>query len=142
MRAELGRLIHECGLESIVELSGRTVTPEAALRELDIFVLPSLSNEGTSNALLEAMATGLPVVATRVGGNALVVEDEVTGFVISPGDAPGLAAALIRLIEDDALAARLGRAARARVETDYGLDRLIARVEALYVDALERRAAA
>jgi L-malate glycosyltransferase len=142
MRAELERLIHECGVESIVELSGRTVTPEAALRELDIFVLPSLSNEGTSNALLEAMATGLPVVATRVGGNALVVEDEVTGFVISPGDAPGLAAALIRLIEDDALAARLGRAARARVEADYGLDRLITRVEALYVDALERRAAA
>jgi glycosyltransferase involved in cell wall biosynthesis len=142
MRAELERLIHECGLESIVKLSGRTVTPEAILRELDIFVLPSVSNEGTSNALLEAMATGLPVVATRVGGSALVVEDEVTGFVISPGDVPGLAAALIRLIEDDALAARLGRAARARVEADYGLDRLITRVEALYVDALERRAAA
>jgi glycosyltransferase involved in cell wall biosynthesis len=114
--------------------------PEAALRDLDIFVLPSLS-EACSNGLMEAMATGLPVVVTSVGGNPGLVEDEVTGLLVPPGNAPALAKAIIRLVEDKALAARLGEQARTHARLDFRMERMVSRTEALYALALGGRTA-
>jgi glycosyltransferase involved in cell wall biosynthesis len=126
----------EClGLGGAVRLAGATLEPEAALRALDVFALPSLS-EASSNALLEAMATGLPVVATRVGGSMAAVEDGLTGLLVPPRDPAALAKALVTLLEDRRLAGRLGAAALTAVRAAHGLPAMLARVDALYARAL------
>ncbi len=135
LRPELEGLIQTLGLGGVAELRGTTTEPETALRTFDIFVLPSTS-ESCSNALLEAMATRLPVVATRVGGNLALVDDEKTGLLVPSGDPSALAKAVIRLIENPALAAELAVAGRDRVRAEFGIERLVARVEALYDRAL------
>jgi len=136
-RGELQAMIGGLGLADAVTLAGATDTPAAALRTLDVFALPSLS-EACSNALLEAMATGLPVVATRVGGSALAVEDGVTGLLVPPRDPAALAKALVTLIEDRRLAARLGAAALDYVRARHGLPAMLARLDALYARTLGR----
>ena len=112
-----------------MSLRGSTRTPEDALRRSDIFVLPSLS-EASSNVILEAMATGLPVVATRIGGTPALVGD--AGLLVPPGDPSALAAALLDLVRDPAAASRLGVAARSRALAEFGMNRMLERVEALY----------
>jgi glycosyltransferase involved in cell wall biosynthesis len=136
-REDLRTLIAGLGLGDAVTLAGATDAPAAALRGLDVFALPSVS-EASSNALLEAMATGLPVVATRVGGSALLVEDGVTGLLVPPRDPAALAKALVTLIEDRRLAARLGAAALDRVRAVHGLPAMLGRLEALYARTLGR----
>jgi glycosyltransferase involved in cell wall biosynthesis len=135
MRRELEALTAALGLTPLVTLPGSTTVPEVVLRDLDIFVLPSLS-EACSNGLMEAMATGLPVVATSVGGNPGLVEDEITGLLAPPGDAPALAKAISRLMEDKALAARLGEQARTHARLAFSMERMVTRTEALYAQAL------
>ena len=134
-RPEIERLVRHLGLQGTLELGGATTEPETALRALDIFVLPSIS-ESCPNALLEAMATALPVVATRVGGVPAFVEDGRTGLLVPPGDHATLAEAIVRLIKDPEFAALLGARARERVQSESGLDRMMARIEALYERAL------
>src|SRR5262249_37120001 len=135
VRADLERLIQDVGLSGSVTLHGATAKPEDAMRAMDIFVLPSLS-EACSNVLLEAMASGLPVVATRVGGTPALVEDEVTGLLVPAGDPAALAKAIIQLVEDPGLAERMGAGGRELVRARFGLDRMLLRVEALYARAL------
>jgi glycosyltransferase involved in cell wall biosynthesis len=110
-RAMLEELAASLGLGSRVIFAGlsHNVAPYYALA--DVFVLPSLS-EGSPNALLEAMASGLPIVATSVGGVPEIVFDEVTALLGAARDPQFLARAVDRLLGDDALARRLGRAAR------------------------------
>jgi glycosyltransferase involved in cell wall biosynthesis len=95
-----------------------------------IFVSSS-RREPFANANLEAMAAGLPIVATRVGGNVEMVEDEVNGLLVEPENPEALAAAVLRLLAEPRLADVMGRAARARVEP-YAWDRMVDRYEALY----------
>ena len=135
MRADLERQIRELGLDDAVELPGSTASPEVALRTLDIFVLPSLS-EACSNGLLEAIATRLPVVATSVGGNGALVEDEVTGLLVPPGDPSALAKAITRLIQAPDLATDLSTRGLDRLRSSLGIDRTVARIEALYGEVL------
>lgn len=135
LRPDLERLIHRLRLNGVVELCGTTTEPELALRKLDIFVLPSIS-EACSNALLEAMATGVAVVATRVGGNPFLVKEEQTGLLVPPRDPAALAKAIIRLIDDPVLAAELADRGRDRVRAKHSIDQLLARIEALYERAL------
>lgn len=134
-RPGLERLVRALGLEEVVEIRGATLQPEAALRDLDIFVLCSTS-EACPNALLEAMATGLPVVAARVGGIPALIKDGENGLLVTPGDQSSLVRAIIRLIEDPAFAASVGVRAREHVHREFGLDRMMARIEALYDRAL------
>jgi glycosyltransferase involved in cell wall biosynthesis len=103
-----------------VRLIGRRPPAEVAtvLRSSDVFVLASLS-EGISNAVLEGMATGLPVVTTRAGGMAEAVTDGVEGLLVELGDPDELAAALVRLAADPEEAAAMGRRGRRRVEADF-----------------------
>lgn len=107
----------------------------AVLPELDVFVLPSLW-EGFGLVLLEAMAAGRPVVASSVGPIPEVVLDGQTGLLVRPGDSDALADAVVRVLTDRELAARLGRCGRARVERAFGVREMVARTEAVYQELL------
>src|SRR5262249_27050961 len=106
-RPELEQLIHEFQLKGRIHLLGDRDDIAQVLRALDIFPLPSLG-EGLSNAILEAMATGLAVVATHVGGNPELVHDSVTGFLVAPRSTDALASTLRRYLEDPMLVRRHG----------------------------------
>jgi glycosyltransferase involved in cell wall biosynthesis len=101
------------------------------LRSLDVFVLGSL-REGISNTVLEAMATGLPVVASASGGNLELIEDKATGRLVKPASSEELAAVLLDYARDEKLRAAHGRAARARAEREYSLDRMLTDYQSLY----------
>lgn len=135
LRSDLDALIRARGLTGIVEMPGPTRQPETALRGCDVFVLPSLS-EASSNVVLEAMSTGLPVVATRVGGLPGLVEDEGTGLLVPPNDAPALSQAILRLLETPDLASTMGARGRARALGEFSLERMAERVDTFYCRAL------
>jgi len=137
LRTDLESLVSQLGLSGAVQFRGATDEPEVALHELDIFVLPSFS-EACSNALLEAMAAGLAVVTTRVGGNPALVEHETSGLLVPPGDSAALARAIIRLLENPQLAEELGASARDMVHSNFGLEQMLSRVQALYERALSK----
>jgi glycosyltransferase involved in cell wall biosynthesis len=129
--AEVQALAANLGLADKVHFLGTRSDVPDLLRALDVFVLPSYS-EGLSLALLEAMAGGLPVIATAVGGTPEVVSDGVTGLLIPPQDAGALTAALQRLLADPALAARLGANARREVQEKFSLERLGREINEIY----------
>ncbi|MGH7409967.1 MAG: glycosyltransferase, partial [Candidatus Methylomirabilis sp.] len=103
-----------------------------------VAVLPSLE-EGFPNAVLEAMAAGKPVVASRVGGIAEAVIHEETGLLVPPGDDQALAEAILRLLEHPAEAARLGEAGRCRVTERFELDVMVNQYEAIYEELLAQK---
>lgn len=135
LHSHLERLIQAHDLGQWVDLRGGTEDPAAALRELDIFVLASHS-EACSNVLLEAMATRLAVIATNTGGNPALVEDEKTGLLVPPADPPGLAKAIVRLVEDPLLATGLAGRAFERVRSELTLTRMLDQLQAFYDWAL------
>lgn len=138
-RAELEARIAQLGLgESVRLLGNRSDVPEL-LAACDVFVLSSIA-EGMPITLLEAMAAGLPVVATDVGGVASVVEAGVTGTLVPAGDPKALAGALAGYVNDEPLRRRHGDAGRARAFARFGLDTMTASYTALYDQLLGRRA--
>lgn len=130
-RGALEQLATELGIRSRMHFLGELPVRPTAHELFDISVLCSLS-EGFPNSLLEAMAVGRPVVATRVGGVADTVRDEVNGLLIAAGDVAGLSTALTRLARDEALRARLGAAASSTAAA-YAADQVIPQLMALYV---------
>lgn len=104
----------------------------------DVFALSSLS-EGVSIAILEAMAAGLPVVATRVGGNPEIVLDGQTGLLVEPGRPDLLAAALEQLLKDPRRAAVLGAAGRRRAEEKFSLRAMVGAYAEMYREVALRR---
>ncbi len=135
LRGELDAVVRAHALSGAVELRGATPDPDTALRECDIFVLPSLS-EASPNVVLEAMATGLPVVATRVGGVPGLVDDLRTGILVPPDDPQGLAEAIVKLLQTPTLAAEMGAQGRARALAEFGSARMLERLDAFYCRAL------
>jgi sugar transferase (PEP-CTERM/EpsH1 system associated) len=111
-------------LEANVWLAGASDDVAAHLRDFDVFVLPSL-NEGISNTILEAMSSGLPVIAARVGGNAELIEHDVTGTLVDENTAAHFAAALLRYLADHQRVAHHGAAARAAVEQHFSMQRMV-----------------
>ena len=101
------------------------------LQHSDVFVLPSVT-ESFGLAALEALACGVPVVAARVGGLPEVVRDGEDGLLCESGDVAAMAAAVARVLGDDALHARMAASARARVMTSFRREPLVARYEACY----------
>lgn len=131
LRTELAAEAQRLGITPHVQFLGDRGEVLGVLEALDVFVLPSRT-EGMSNALLEAMATARPVVATAVGGTPEVVAEGASGLLV-PADEPAtMAAAITRLLDDAALAARLGAAARQTVEARYGAKSMVRRLEAVY----------
>ena len=124
-------IIHEAGLDEYVLFLGESDRVPEALRRMDIFVLPSLA-EGISNTLLEAMATGLPVIATRVGGNVELVEDGVSGRLVEPDDMDAMAAAIAGYARDESTRKAHGERERTLVETRFGLGAMIAAYDRIY----------
>ena len=124
------------GIAAIQESQTRLYQDDLAdvrdlLAAMDIFVLPSHS-EGMSNTLLEAMASGTPVVASAVGGNTEIVLDRRDGLIFPPDDLEQLHAHLALLCNDEAYRKRLGEAGYARVSQAFGIRAMIARYEQLY----------
>ena len=135
LRADLEARIRTLGLTGRVEMRGATREPAQALKQCQIFVLASLS-EASSNVVLEAMATGLPVVGTRVGGIPGLVDDHRTGLLVPPDNAPALAEAILRLIEAPAMATEMGAQGRARALAEFGMNRMHERIDRFYCRAL------
>ncbi len=133
----LAELCRAWGLESRVRFLGVVEDPAEALRQVDVFVSASYA-EGFSNSILEAMATGLPVIATAVGGSVEQVEDGKTGVLVPPRDPEALRKALKAVISDDAFAARLGLAARRRAVERFSVERMVRDMASLYEDLAPR----
>jgi len=118
-------------LRDRVTFAGESASPENWLNSFDIYVLPSLS-EGMSNSLLEAMSTGLPCVATRVGSNADLVEDGRSGFLVPAGDAAALACSLAKLAASKKLRLQFGEHARNKADAQFSLRSMIENYTRLY----------
>ncbi len=136
-RSELEAETRRLGIADRVVFLGQRRDVPVVLAALDLFVQPSLY-EGFGISLLEAMAAGLPIVASRVGGIPEVVQDGATGLLVPPRDPAALASAVIRLLRDREEAGRLGAAAARRARERYSLRAAAARVDALYRDILGR----
>jgi glycosyltransferase involved in cell wall biosynthesis len=123
------------GLGTAVTFAGMRSDVPKILAALDVFVSSSLW-EGMPNAILEAMAAGLPVVATAVGGTPEVVEDGVTGLLVPPGDPKALAEAIACLLQDIDLRQQMGQAGRGRVTQHFSIERMVERTQTLYEQLL------
>ncbi|HLK68129.1 MAG TPA: glycosyltransferase [Bryobacteraceae bacterium] len=138
IRPELEERAARLGLGGRIVFTGfRSDIPDL-LSEAAVSVLPSLS-EGISNTLLESMASGVPVVATRVGGNPEVVEDGVSGLLVPPRDSAALAAAIGRILEDEQLASALGQAGMRRVSELFSIESSVHQTEHLYERLVEAK---
>jgi glycosyltransferase involved in cell wall biosynthesis len=135
---EVQQLAESLGLAEAVHFLGPRRDVPDLLNAMDIFALPSYS-EGVSLALLEAMAAGLPVIVSRVGGLPEVVTDGDNGLLIPPRDAGALAAALERLLTDPAWARELGAKARRHVRERFSLDRLGREINEIYGELVEKK---
>jgi len=140
LRGELEEQRSRLGLEKIVELAGAREEAQVLewWRRASVAVLTS-ENEGMPVCLMEAAACGVPTVATAVGGVSELVEDGVTGFLVSPGDTAALAAALQKLLQDFSLAARMGTSARRRAEAHFSVRRQVDCLLALWSELLEAK---
>ena len=131
--SELVRLVEAHQLADRVTFHGHvdSATLATMLPRYDVFIQHSLHNEGSPVSIAEAMACGLPVVATSVGGNVDLVIDGATGFIVAERDVPAMAQAMLRLTESAALRERMGRAARIRVVESFDATDMTSRLEQL-----------
>ena len=137
LRSDLEQLSRDLGLADICWFAGRRSDVPDIMRSIDVFVLPSL-NEGISNTILEAMATGRPVVATRVGGNPEVVTEGLNGFLVGLDEPEALARTLSDYVIGADLRERHGRAGRALALERFSLEAMVQRYMDLYDRALAR----
>jgi glycosyltransferase involved in cell wall biosynthesis len=132
LRAELELLAKQLGISAEVKFWGWVENPAEAYRDqADIFVLPSRT-EGVSNALLEAMAYGIPCVATSIGGNTDLIRHNENGLLINPDSEADLVEALLRLVDDATLRQNVGILARQTVQNEYSMDSVAERYIKLY----------
>jgi glycosyltransferase involved in cell wall biosynthesis len=137
LREECRSLLQAASAEHAAWLPGECAGIPELLRSLDLFVLPSIG-EGISNTILEAMASALPLIVTRVGGNPELVDHAQTGMLVPPSDPVAMAEAIEHYYRNPQLRLQHGRAGRARVETRYSLDAMIEGYLRLYERILNR----
>ena len=138
MRSQLEDRAKALGVADSIVFAGLRHDVQTILSLFDLFVLPSLW-EGLPMAVLEAMAAGLPVVATAVGGTPEVVVDGVTGLLVPPRDPHALAEAILRLLRDPDLRKRMGGAGRERVAAHFSVEQMVQRTEKLYEHLLAEK---
>lgn len=131
------KLLEDSGLSANAWLPGERADVAEIMRRLDVFVLPSLA-EGISNTILEAMATGLPVIATAVGGNPELVADGLTGALVPANDPAAMAEAMRGYSHDEQRRREHGQQARRRVEQEFSLTAMVARYQAVYDSLLQQ----
>jgi glycosyltransferase involved in cell wall biosynthesis len=131
-------MLAEAGLAQHAWLPGERDDIPRIMRGLDLFVLPSLA-EGISNTILEAMASGLPVLATAVGGNPELVDAGATGTLVPPADAERMARAMHAYASDPASCERQGLEARGTVERKFGMDAMVNAYMTVYGNMLAAR---
>ena len=131
MQQKLDQFVSERQLDACITFAGASDDVASLLRRFDIFVLPSL-NEGISNTILEAMATGLPVLASSAGGNPELVQEGITGSLFAPGDAKRLADLISTYVDSPDLRRAQGSAGRVRAIEDFGMDAMVDRYLYLY----------
>jgi glycosyltransferase involved in cell wall biosynthesis len=138
LREQALAVLAQAGAAPLAWLPGERSDVPEVMRALDAFVLPSRA-EGISNTILEAMATGLPVIATNVGGNAELVADGITGQLVPAQNVESLAQALVRMADDQARARVMGRAGRLEVESRFSLEAMVAAYQRLYEREISKR---
>lgn len=136
-RATCLQLLDQQGAGQLAWLPGERANIPELMAAMDIFVLPSLG-EGISNTILEAMATGLPVIATRVGGNLELVHEGATGFLVPPADPDAMAQALLNYVRDADQRHAHGRAARTIIDRQFSLDAMVEGYLSVYGRILKR----
>jgi glycosyltransferase involved in cell wall biosynthesis len=137
LRPILETCIGEEGVQEQVWLAGNRDDVPALLRMMDLFILPSLG-EGISNTLLEAMASGLPLIATRVGGNTELVEEGRNGLLVPAGDPEALARAIGIYVTDAALMRKHGEEGRVKVAEQFDWDHCVRSYLGVYDELLGR----
>jgi len=149
MRAEVEAAVEELGLGDAVRLRGRVAHDEviAAFANAHIYVQHSVTapdgdEEGLPVSITEALAGGLPVVATRHSGIPEVVRDGETGFIVEEGDAEGMAAAMVRMAREPSIWDEFGRTSRAMLEAEFAVPVIRAELQALLREVIEERRAA
>ncbi|MEE8422927.1 MAG: glycosyltransferase, partial [Thermodesulfobacteriota bacterium] len=135
MRIELEKLTKELGLEEDVVFLGRRSDISPLLSVMDVFVLTSLE-EGFSNAILEAMAAGKPVIATDVGGNSEAVIHGKTGLLVPSMDSNSLADAINNMLCEPEMAEKMGEAGRERIVGEFSMNAMVRNMEHLYKDLI------
>jgi glycosyltransferase involved in cell wall biosynthesis len=138
MRKDFEQDVARRGIEQNFMFLGRRDDVARILGCCDVAVLPSKA-EGLPNAILEYLAAGLPTVASRVGGNAEIVQDGKTGLLVPAGDSTALAEALLQLLRDPELGATLARDGRDYVASEFGFQRMIEKTDQLYSELLQSR---
>lgn len=123
--------------DKIIFTGFRADIPEVT-STFDIACLPSLW-EGMGRSVLEAMASGKPVVASRVGGIVDLVQDGLTGILVDPGDHQALAKAIIRLLKDKGLRQKMGEEARKRVDERFSTEKMVVEIEKIYNELLKKK---
>lgn len=137
-RAQLDEHVHAAGAQGQVWFTGARDDIPELLRALDIFVLPSLG-EGISNTVLEAMACGLPVIATRVGGNPELVVENETGTLVPAAEPQAMGRAIANYAQQPDVLRKHARASRMRIDNEFSMDAMVTRYMAVYDAALQRR---
>lgn len=134
--SNLRRLARELGINDKVTFVPNLLDFDDALAAMDVFVLPSLQ-QGIGTIMLDAMAMGRPVIATRVGGVYCAVHDNETGLLVPPSNSQALADRIVELLDDRPKARAIGQAARDMVEHEFGVEGMIDQTAALYHQVLE-----
>jgi glycosyltransferase involved in cell wall biosynthesis len=136
LRKKLIRQIDNLGLRDCFMLPGFRKDFVSLLYEADVFVLPSRT-EGMPMVLLEAHSAGLPIVATSVGGNAEIVEEGETGFLVQSGDTGALSEKIVVLLNNKELRQRMGKAGYERIQALFNIQSYTRKLEELYLKVIE-----
>ena len=136
LKEDILQAIRTFDLSDCVQMLGAVKDVPTFLRSIDIAVLPSLKNEGFPNAVMEAMAASLPVVATDTGGTRELVVDSHTGFVVQAADADALADRITRLYNDPELRRKMGEAGRSRIVQSFSAEKMVGKFEHLYAQLM------
>jgi glycosyltransferase involved in cell wall biosynthesis len=139
LRPDLERMSRELGIESVVTFFGNQRDVGSYISSYDIACLTSFDHEGCSNATLEAMALGKPVIVTDIGGNREVVEHGITGLLVPPKNPEALANNIIRYLKQPELAQRIGQQAKQKVLTQFSIPRMVQEYQDLFETALKQQ---